>query len=136
LQVIIRATSTRLTLSRDDTGAVHGSFEFFERYFPSGIYFLGATPPLKIPSGSRIVSEGWPSLCGYQIQSHPSNPAPIVQIGQKGEVGVCEISEMHFNISTIPTGVKIIEVDMAGRKPGDVTARPQRCCPFAAPELH
>jgi glucan 1,3-beta-glucosidase len=90
-------------------------------YFPGGVYLVGGNSPLKIPPGSRIVGEAWPTLTGHSNSgSDPANPHPIVQIGQKGDIGVCEISEMRFSVSEILPGAKIIEVNMAGHSPGDV----------------
>lgn len=77
---------------------------------------------IYIPPGSRIVGEAFSVLTGVGKHFHDANsPQPIVQIGKLGEVGVAEITDMIFTVADILQGATILEVNMAGNAPGDVS---------------
>ena len=88
-------------------------------YFPYGVYQVEDT--LKIPVGSRIMGEAWAVISGAgDAFKDSSNPKPVVQVGQKGDVGVIEIQDMRFSVAEILPGAIIVEVNAAGTNPGDV----------------
>ena len=88
-------------------------------YFPYGVYHVEDT--LKIPVGSRIMGEAWAVISGAgDAFKDSSNPKPVVQVGQKGDVGVIEIQDMRFSVAEILPGAIIVEVNAAGTNPGDV----------------
>lgn len=49
-----------------------------------------------------------------------NHPKPVVQIGNAGEVGVAQIQDIRFTVADISPGAIIVQINMAGSKPGDV----------------
>lgn len=88
-------------------------------YFPYGVYHVEDT--LKIPVGSRIMGEAWAVISGAgDAFKDSSNPKPVVQVGQKGDVGVIEIQDIRFSVAEVLPGAIIVEVNAAGTNPGEV----------------
>jgi hypothetical protein len=88
-------------------------------YFPFGKYRVDST--LLIPKGSRIVGEAWATIVGHgALFKDASNPKPIIQIGNPGDVGVAHIQDMRFTVGDVLPGAIIVQFHMAGSKPGDV----------------
>lgn len=88
-------------------------------YFPYGVYIVEDT--LFVPPGSRIAGEAWSVISGAgSIFLDASNPKPVVQIGNSGDIGTCEISEMRFTVSEILPGAIICQVNLAPLQAGDV----------------
>jgi len=44
----------------------------------------------------------------------------MVRVGNTGDVGVAQISDMLFTVADILPGCIILEVNIKGQKPGDV----------------
>ncbi|RYP77304.1 hypothetical protein DL769_003453 [Monosporascus sp. CRB-8-3] len=88
-------------------------------YFPFGLYRVDDT--LFVPAGSRIVGEAWATITGNgESFKDSSNPKPVVKIGNPGDVGVAQISDMRFTVSDVLPGAIIVQYHMAGNSPGDV----------------
>ncbi|KAJ6188000.1 hypothetical protein N7519_002908 [Penicillium mononematosum] len=88
-------------------------------YIPFGVYRVSDT--IFVPVGTRMVGEAWSVISGYGDNfKDPNNPRPVVQLGNPGDVGVIEIQEMRFSVGETLPGAKIIEINAAGDKPGDV----------------
>ncbi|KAH7035656.1 glycoside hydrolase family 55 protein [Microdochium trichocladiopsis] len=88
-------------------------------YFPFGKYRVDDT--LLIPKGSRIVGEAWATITGNGDRfKDESNPRPVVKVGNAGDVGVAQISDMRFTVSDVLPGAIVVQFNMAGSKPGDV----------------
>lgn len=49
-----------------------------------------------------------------------ANPKPVVKVGNDGDVGVAQISDMRFTVSDVLPGAIIVQFNMAGNAPGDV----------------
>lgn len=87
-------------------------------YFPYGVYIVRET--LLIPTGSRIVGEAWSVISGAGSKfADATNPLPVVKVGNSGDVGTCEISDMRLTVSEILPGAIICQVNMSGN-PGAV----------------
>lgn len=88
-------------------------------YFPYGVYTVKDT--LKIPIGSRIMGEAWAviSAAGDAFKDD-SNPKVVVQVGEANDEGVIEIQDMRFSVGEVLPGAKILEINAAGKNPGDV----------------
>jgi glucan 1,3-beta-glucosidase len=88
-------------------------------YFPHGIYLLSDT--LTIPPGSRLVGEVWSQLSASGSKfADPKSPRPMVKVGNPGDVGVAQMSDFLFTVAADLPGAVLVEVNMAGSKPGDV----------------
>ncbi|RYP90995.1 hypothetical protein DL770_002911 [Monosporascus sp. CRB-9-2] len=88
-------------------------------YFPFGLYRVDDT--LFVPAGSRIIGEAWATITGNgESFKDSSNPKPVVKIGNPGDVGVAQISDMRFTVSDVLPGAIIVQYHMAGNSPGDV----------------
>ncbi|KAL8748449.1 MAG: hypothetical protein Q9184_007296, partial [Pyrenodesmia sp. 2 TL-2023] len=88
-------------------------------YFPYGVYIVKNT--LLIPPGTRIVGEAWSVISGIgSAFGDRNNPAPVIMVGKPGQTGVAQISDMRFTVADIAPGAIILQVNMAGTKPGDV----------------
>ncbi|KAL4906769.1 hypothetical protein BDW74DRAFT_189930 [Aspergillus multicolor] len=89
-------------------------------YFPAGTYMV--TDTIFVPSGRRIVGDPYASVIsgvGAKFQDAAA-VRPMVKIGYPGDVGVVQVSDMLFTVGDILPGCKIVEVNIAGSKPGDV----------------
>ncbi len=83
----------------DDTAALQKVFDTFAGckliFFDAGTYYI--TNTLKIPAGSQVVGEGWSVIMGggsaFQDQN---NPKVMVQVGNAGDEGIVEISDIIF----------------------------------------
>jgi len=77
-------------------------------YFPAGTYILSNT--VVVPAGSRIVGEVWSSLManGDAFQN-PNNPVPMLQVGNPGDVGVVELSDLLFTAQGPQTGAILVQ---------------------------
>jgi glucan 1,3-beta-glucosidase len=88
-------------------------------FFPQGTYLVSDT--INIPSGSQIVGEVWSAISGTgSAFSDASSPKVMIQIGQDGEVGSVQISDMLFTIAEVLPGCILLEIAMAGVSQGDV----------------
>ena len=88
-------------------------------YIPFGVYRVSDT--IFVPVGTRMVGEAWPIISGYgNAFKNPSEPRPVVRLGNPGDVGILEIQDMRFSPGEPLPGAKILEVNAAGAQPGDV----------------
>jgi len=77
-------------------------------FFPAGTYILSKT--VVVPAGTRIVGEAWSTLMadGAAFQD-PNNPVPMVQVGNPGDVGVVEMSDLLFTSRGPQTGAILVQ---------------------------
>ncbi|KAI0123912.1 family 55 glycoside hydrolase [Xylariales sp. AK1849] len=88
-------------------------------YFPFGKYRVDNT--LLIPKGSRIVGEAWATITGNGANfKDAKNPRPVVKVGNAGDVGTAQISDMRFTVSDVLPGAIVVQFNMAGSSPGQV----------------
>ncbi|KAJ5201484.1 uncharacterized protein N7498_006147 [Penicillium cinerascens] len=77
-------------------------------FFPAGIYQVKST--IKVPVGTKIVGSGWSQIMGTGSKfEDESNPTVLVQVGEKGEQGVVEISDMLFTVKGATAGAVLME---------------------------
>jgi glucan 1,3-beta-glucosidase len=110
---IVVATSHGVsnTGSGDQSGAINsllagnvGSVIFF----PAGIYMV--TNTVKIPVGSKIVGSGWSQIMGTGSNfQNAASPTVMVQVGNAGDSGVIEISDMLFTVKGPTAGAILME---------------------------
>ncbi|KAM0247909.1 hypothetical protein ACHAQJ_009656 [Trichoderma viride] len=110
--------------STDDSAALNKVLEFAATnkkiaYFPFGDYRVEST--LVVPIGSQLVGEGWATISGGgDFFKDSSNPKPIVQVGNEGDVGVAQLQDFRFTVSDVLPGAIIVQFNAAGDKAGDV----------------
>lgn len=77
-------------------------------FIPHGIYVVKDT--LKVPIGSRIIGQAWSQIMGTGPKfEDASNPRAMVQVGNRGDVGVVEIQDMMFTVSGPTAGAVLVE---------------------------
>jgi glucan 1,3-beta-glucosidase len=88
-------------------------------FFPAGTYLV--TDTLFFPPGSRVFGEVWSAISAAGSRfGDPAAPVPMVKVGNPGDVGVAQFSDMLFTVADILPGCTLLEVNMAGANPGDV----------------
>ncbi|KAF2272161.1 glycoside hydrolase family 55 protein [Westerdykella ornata] len=88
-------------------------------YFPHGTYILKDT--LHIPPNSRLWGESFTELSGAgPLFQDPRKSKPVIQVGRPGDTGVAQFTDFVFTARDILPGAVLVEVNMAGAKPGDV----------------
>ncbi|GJN81868.1 exo-beta-1,3-glucanase [Purpureocillium lilacinum] len=88
-------------------------------FFPHGTYLVSDT--LLIPPGTRIHGEAWSEISATGDKFKDANHLkPLVQVGLPRSTGVAQFVDMLFTVADILPGCKLVEVNMAGGRPGDV----------------
>lgn len=88
-------------------------------YFPHGTYILADT--LTIPPNSRLWGESFTELSGSgSLFKDAKNPKPVVKIGEAGDTGIAQLTDLVFTVQDVLPGAILVEVNMAGAQPGDV----------------
>ncbi|KAF7515037.1 hypothetical protein G7054_g14801 [Neopestalotiopsis clavispora] len=77
-------------------------------YFPAGVYQVAGT--VLIPTGSRVVGSSWSQIqgAGYYF-SDMTNPKVVVQVGNRGDIGTMEITDMLFTVAGNTAGAIVLE---------------------------
>ncbi|KAK3495223.1 pectate lyase superfamily protein-domain-containing protein [Neurospora hispaniola] len=88
-------------------------------YFDHGAYLI--TKTIKVPKNVRITGEIWPMILagGDSFFKDQKNPKPLFQVGQPGDTGVVEMSDLIFGTAGPQPGAILIEWNVAGTKQGD-----------------
>ncbi|KAL9095022.1 MAG: hypothetical protein Q9165_002624 [Trypethelium subeluteriae] len=95
----------------DDTQAIQNVFNKIEDgqivYFDHGLYRV--TDTIKVPKNVKITGEIWPVIAANgSTFGDPTNPKPLFQVGQPGDSGAVEMSDLVFgNIGPAPGAVLI-----------------------------
>ncbi|KAF4186957.1 hypothetical protein CNMCM7927_004692 [Aspergillus lentulus] len=77
-------------------------------FFPGGVYLVKGT--VHIPVGSIIVGSGWSQIMGTgSYFEDAKNPKVMVQVGNDGDSGVIEISDMLFTVQGSTAGAILME---------------------------
>ncbi|KAI1114872.1 pectate lyase superfamily protein-domain-containing protein [Nemania sp. NC0429] len=86
-------------------------------FFPAGIYQVQNT--VRIPLGSIIVGEGWSQIMGSgSFFEDQTNPQVMVQVGNDGDYGSVEISDMLFTGSGPTAGMILMEWNVRAESQG------------------
>lgn len=86
-------------------------------YFPAGVYTVART--VFIPTGSRVQGSSWSQIMGsgfYFADMH--NPRVMVQVGNRGDIGRMEITEMLFSVKGNTAGAIMMEWNVAPSEQG------------------
>jgi glucan 1,3-beta-glucosidase len=88
-------------------------------FFPAGTYLVSYT--IFVPVGTRMVGEVWSAISAVGKNfSNADSPMSMVKVGNPGDKGVAQLSDMLFTVADILPGCMLVEVNMAGHNPGDV----------------
>ncbi|CAE6477166.1 unnamed protein product [Rhizoctonia solani] len=106
----------------DDSTAIQAVFDKYWGckiiYFDAGSYYV--TKTIKIPTGSIVVGEIWSTIIGGGAAfADQTKPTPVIQVGNPGEKGVVEISDMVFSTRAGSAGAIVVQwnvADAAGQK--------------------
>lgn len=86
-------------------------------YFPAGVYAVGST--VNIPTGSVVQGTLWSQILGSGFYfSDMKNPKVMVQVGNKGDIGSMEITEMLFSVRGATAGAIMMEWNVAASEQG------------------
>lgn len=60
---------------------------------------------LLFPSGTRVVGEVWSAISAIGSNFYnPSAPVPMVQVGNAGDVGIAQFSDLLFTVADVLQG--------------------------------
>ena len=96
----------------DDTATIQATLNQYAGckivYFPAGVYLLSST--VLVPAGSRIVGEVWSVISATGANfANPSSPTPMLKIGNAGDEGLVEISDILFSTQGRVPGAVLVE---------------------------
>ncbi|KAL7912414.1 pectate lyase superfamily domain-containing protein, partial [Trichoderma velutinum] len=77
-------------------------------FFPAGIYLAEGT--IKVPVGSIITGSGWSQIVAVGAYFYnQTSPKVLVQVGNEGDSGIVEISDMLFTVKGPTAGCILME---------------------------
>ncbi|KAK4216626.1 pectate lyase superfamily protein-domain-containing protein [Rhypophila decipiens] len=86
-------------------------------FLPTGVYLVAST--IHVPVGSVIVGEHWPQIMGYgDFFQDPNDPKPVWKVGNPGDVGNIEITDMMFNVRAPAAGAVVVEWNVKAASQG------------------
>ncbi|KAK4155733.1 glycoside hydrolase [Chaetomidium leptoderma] len=106
----------------DDTDAIQAIFDKATPdqvvYFDHGAYVI--TKTVKVPKNIRITGEIWPLILagGDSFFKDQANPKPVFQVGQPGDKGAVEMSDLIFGTVGPQPGAIMMEWNVAGSQAG------------------
>jgi hypothetical protein len=107
----------------DDTAAINSVMGMASSskliYFPAGSYIITGT--INVPSHALITGEVWSQIVasGSYFQDM-KNPKPMIKVGNEGDSGTVEISDMLFTSMGSLPGLVLMEWNVAAEKQGSV----------------
>lgn len=107
----------------DDTVALQSAFDTIKQdevlFFPHGAYIISDT--VRIPANVRVVGEIWPLIMAGGANSKfkdQANPKPMFQVGQPGDVGNVEMSDLMIETKGAQPGAILMEWNVEGSAKG------------------
>lgn len=106
----------------DDTAAIQALFNSASTsdvvYFDHGAYVVTST--VKVPKNIRITGEIWPLIMagGSTSFKDQTNPQPVFQVGQPGDTGSVEMSDLIFETLGPQPGAILVEWNVAETSQG------------------
>lgn len=105
----------------DDTAAIQSIFDKATTdqiiYFDHGAYIV--TNTVRVPSNIRITGEIWPLIMARgNAFADPNNPKPVFQVGQPGDSGSVEITDLIFETMGPLPGAIMMEWNVAEASQG------------------
>lgn len=105
----------------DDTAAIQKIFDNAKEgdiiYFDHGAYLISDT--VKIPKNIKITGEMWPLLMATGKKfSDQTKPVPVFQVGEAGDVGDVEMSDLIIETQGPLPGAILMQWNLAGSANG------------------
>lgn len=121
--VSVKSSGAKGDGKTDDTAAIQKIFDSATKdqvvFFDHGAYVL--TDTVKVPKNIKIVGEVWPVLMAHGEKfSDEKNPIPLLQVGQAGDTGSVEISDITLVTKGPAPGAILMEWNIAEETPGSV----------------
>lgn len=110
--VSVKSAGAKGDGSTDDTAAIQAVLDSATEdqivYFDHGNYIITST--LKVPKNIKITGEIWPVLMASGTAfSDEKNPIPMIQVGQAGDVGSVELSDLILTTKGPAPGAILME---------------------------
>ncbi|RHZ62315.1 exo-beta-1,3-glucanase Exg0 [Aspergillus thermomutatus] len=107
----------------DDTAAIQKVLNSVTEdqivYFDHGAYII--TDTIKVPKNIKITGEVWPLLMAYGDKfGDEKNPIPLLQVGEAGEKGSVEITDLAIQTKGPAPGAILMEWNVAEASQGSV----------------
>jgi glucan 1,3-beta-glucosidase len=105
----------------DDTAAIQKIFDSYKDgqviYFDHGAYVITST--IKVPKNIKITGEIWPMLMAHGPKfANQDKPVPVFQVGQKGDIGSVEMTDLIITTKGPAAGAILMEWNLAGSSQG------------------
>lgn len=72
-----------------------------------------------MPVGTRVVGELWPQIMAFGSDfGDANNPRPVVQVGNPGDVGSIEISDLLFTVQAPTPGAILMQWNVKAASQG------------------
>lgn len=119
--VSVKAAGAKGDGQTDDTAAIQAVFNSATPsqivYFDHGAYII--TNTVKVPANIRITGEIWPLIMASgSAFSSQSSPKPVFQVGQPGQTGSVEMSDLIFETKGAQPGAILVEWNVAETSQG------------------
>ncbi|ORY63403.1 pectate lyase superfamily protein-domain-containing protein [Pseudomassariella vexata] len=86
-------------------------------YFDHGAYMI--TDTVKVPKNIKITGEMWPLIMASGEKfSDEKNPIPLFQVGEAGDTGDVEMSDLIFETKGPAPGAVLMQYNLAGTSAG------------------
>lgn len=107
--------------STDDTAAIQNAMNSVGSgqilYFDHGAYIV--TNTINVPNNIKITGEIWPMIMAKGANFQNQNaPIPVFKVGQAGQTGNVEISDLVFQTQGSAPGAIMMEWNVAGSSQG------------------
>ncbi|KAI8099725.1 pectate lyase superfamily protein-domain-containing protein [Halteromyces radiatus] len=80
-------------------------------FFPAGTYIISKT--ITVPAGSRLTGELWSVLMAKgQVFQDMDKPVAMIKVGNQGDQGIVEMSDLIFSSSGAQPGAVLLEWNM------------------------
>lgn len=119
--VSVKSAGAKGDGSTDDTAAIQNAINSVGNgqvlYFDHGAYIISST--VKIPANIKITGEIWPMIMAKGVAFQDQNtPTPMFQVGQSGDVGAVEMSDLVFQTVGAQPGAVLVEWNVGASAQG------------------
>ncbi|KAL9074469.1 MAG: hypothetical protein Q9161_002257 [Pseudevernia consocians] len=119
--VSVKAAGAKGDGSSDDTAAIQSAMNSLTSdqilYFDHGAYVITST--VKVPSNIKMTGEIWPLIMASGTAfANQASPAPVFQVGQPGDTGAVEMSDLIFETKGPAPGAIMVEWNVAESSQG------------------